>query len=45
MYAKQLEEGLGRHGVNAWWCDSSEPVTPEWNHKEEPEPSRMYQNM
>ena len=43
LYAKQLEEGLGCHGVNAWWCDSSEPVTPEWNHKEEPEPSRMYQ--
>ncbi len=41
-YWKQLEEGLFTHGIDAWWCDSSEPFTPEWNHMGEPEPSTMY---
>lgn len=43
LYWKQAKEGLFRHGVDAWWCDSSEPVTPEWSHKGKPEPSSMYQ--
>lgn len=43
LYWKQLEEGLFCHGVDAWWCDSSEPFTPEWNHVERVEPSRMYE--
>ena len=30
LYWQQAEKGLFRHGVDAWWCDSSEPVTPEW---------------
>lgn len=42
LYWKQAEEGLFRHGVDAWWCDSSEPFTPEWNHMGKPEPSTMY---
>jgi len=42
LYWKQAEEGLYRHGIDAWWCDSSEPFTPEWNHKVKPEPSAMY---
>ena len=41
-YWKQLNEGLFSHGVDAWWCDSSEPFTPEWNHQGKPEPSTMY---
>lgn len=43
LYWKQAKEGLFGHGVDAWWCDSSEPVTPEWSHKGKPEPSAMYQ--
>lgn len=42
MYWKQLERGLFKYGVDAWWCDNSEPITPEWQTEERPEPSRMY---
>lgn len=42
LYWKQAEEGLFRHGIDAWWCDSSEPFTPEWNHLGQPEPITMY---
>ena len=42
LYWKQANEGLFRHGIDAWWCDSSEPFTPEWNHIGKPEPSTMY---
>ena len=43
LYWRQLEEGLFCHGVDAWWCDNSEPFTPEWNHVNQVEPSRMYE--
>ncbi|MCR5461273.1 MAG: DUF5110 domain-containing protein [Acetatifactor sp.] len=39
-YWKQTERGLFRHGVDAWWCDNSEPFTPEWNHLVRPENSK-----
>lgn len=42
LYWKQAEEGLFRYGIDAWWCDSSEPFTPEWNHIGKPEPGTMY---
>jgi len=42
LYWKQAQEGLFCHGVDAWWCDSSEPYTPEWNHKYRVEPAKMY---
>ncbi len=42
LYWKQVKEGLYDYGVDAWWCDSSEPFTPEWNHMGEPEKSTMY---
>ncbi len=42
IYWKQANEGLFSHGIDAWWCDSSEPFTPEWNHIGKPEPSTMY---
>lgn len=32
LYWEQIKEGLFCHGVDAWWCDNSEPLTPEWNH-------------
>lgn len=43
LYWEQLRRGLFVHGVDAWWCDNSEPFTPEWNHAERMEPSRMYE--
>ena len=42
MYWEQAQKGLFRYGVDAWWCDSSEPVTPEWNRVCKPEPGDMY---
>ena len=30
LYWKQANEGYFQYGVDAWWCDSSEPLTPEW---------------
>lgn len=42
VYWRQLNENLFVHGVDAWWCDSSEPFTPEWNHIEKPIPANMY---
>lgn len=42
LYWQQVKEGLACYGIDAWWCDSSEPVTPEWNHKNRTEPARMY---
>ena len=36
LYWKQAKEGLADFGVESWWCDSSEPSTPEWNHYECP---------
>lgn len=37
LYWKQAREGLFSKGVDAWWCDSSEPFTPEWNNPIKPE--------
>ncbi len=42
LYWKQAREGLFDKGIDAWWCDSSEPFTPEWGHLVEPEASATY---
>lgn len=42
LYWNQIQRGLLDSGVDAWWCDNSEPITPEWNHIERVEPSKMY---
>lgn len=31
MYWKQCEKELFAAGTDAWWCDSTEPFTPDWN--------------
>ncbi len=31
IYWKQCERELFAAGTDAWWCDSSEPFTPDWN--------------
>lgn len=30
IYWKQCEEELFAAGTDAWWCDSTEPFTPDW---------------
>ena len=42
LYWKQVEEGLFQHGIDAWWCDSSEPFTPEWAMPVKPDPASLY---
>lgn len=36
LYWEQVQKGLFTHGVDAWWCDSSEPITPEWGREVKP---------
>ncbi len=31
LYWKQCEKELFAAGTDAWWCDSTEPFTPDWN--------------
>lgn len=42
IYWKQVEEALYINGVDSWWCDSSEPITPEWNRFTRTEPAALY---
>ena len=42
LYWQQAYQGLFVHGIDAWWCDSSEPFTPEWNEQVRPEPDQNY---
>lgn len=42
IYWKQIKKGLFCHGIDAWWCDNSEPLTPEWNHINRVESSVQY---
>lgn len=42
LYWKQVNEGLFTYGIDAWWCDSSEPLTVEWTHRQRMEPANMY---
>lgn len=44
LYWEQVKRGLFCHGVDAWWCDSSEPFTPEWSRLYKPDPSEMYRD-
>ncbi|MBR5421168.1 MAG: DUF5110 domain-containing protein [Lachnospiraceae bacterium] len=44
LYWKQAEEGLFKHGVDAWWCDNSEPVCPEWTENVRPENAKNFEN-
>ena len=38
LYWKQAEEGLFRYGVDAWWCDCTEPFESDWHGAIKPEP-------
>ncbi len=37
-YWDQASRGLFSHGVDAWWCDCTEPFEADWNGAVKPEP-------
>lgn len=40
-YWKQANEGLFSYGVDAWWCDCSEPFEADWQGAIKPEPEEQ----
>ena len=37
-YWRQTNDGLFSHGVDAWWCDCTEPFEADWKGAVKPEP-------
>lgn len=37
-YWKQAHDGLFAHGIDAWWCDCTEPFESDWKGSVKPEP-------
>jgi alpha-D-xyloside xylohydrolase len=40
LYWEQAQRGLFDLGVDAWWCDCTEPFEADWNGAVKPEPHR-----
>ena len=40
-YWKQANEGLFSQGVDAWWCDCTEPFEADWKGAVKPEPEEQ----
>jgi alpha-D-xyloside xylohydrolase len=38
LYWKQANEGLFSYGIDAWWCDCTEPFQADWTGAFRPEP-------
>jgi alpha-D-xyloside xylohydrolase len=38
LYWRQAYEGLFKYGIDAWWCDATEPFEPDWRGAAKPEP-------
>lgn len=38
LYWEQARRGLLAHGVDAWWCDCTEPFEADWQGAVKPEP-------
>jgi alpha-D-xyloside xylohydrolase len=38
LYWKQANEGLFSYGIDAWWCDCTEPFQADWTGAFKPEP-------
>lgn len=43
LYWKQCEREIYAGGADAWWCDSTEPFTPDWNGSEKKSPEERYE--
>ena len=42
IYWRQMRDGLLRDGIDAWWCDCTEPFEADWNGNERlPDGERM----
>lgn len=41
-YWEQAERDLFAHGVDAWWCDCTEPFEADWTGAVKPEPHRRF---
>jgi len=40
LYWQQANEGLFSHGIDAWWCDCTEPFEADWKGAVKPEPEQ-----
>lgn len=38
VYWQQAQQGLFANGVDAWWCDCTEPFEADWSGETKPEP-------
>jgi len=38
LYWRQANDGLFVHGIDAWWCDCTEPFEADWRGAIKPEP-------
>ena len=38
LYWSQANRGLFQNGIDAWWCDCTEPFESDWNGAVKPEP-------
>ncbi len=38
VYWRQVQQGLFANGVDAWWCDCTEPFEADWCGETKPEP-------
>ncbi len=36
IYWRQIREGLMKDGIDAWWCDCTEPFESDWHGSERP---------
>jgi alpha-D-xyloside xylohydrolase len=46
LYWKQMNDGLYQNGVDAWWCDCTEPFEADWKGEREETPEeRMRLNV
>ncbi len=43
LYWKQAKEGLFQYGIDAWWCDCTEPFEADWHGLLKPEPFERVQ--
>lgn len=40
LYWQQANDGLFSHGIDAWWCDCTEPFEADWEGVVKPEPEQ-----
>jgi alpha-D-xyloside xylohydrolase len=43
LYWEQANRGWFRHGIDAWWCDCTEPFEADWKGSIKPEPWKRVQ--